>query len=178
MALERPGLRPSDITTGACRAGQIYVPRSDSSSLTTGAANMGLHHRGHRRLRSCFCRLRRGGGFPDFSVLASDSRLRRSGIDDVVARRRLHSHDWASAERVDDATLRYSLYLATTVGLVFCGFVTDNFGWRLIFLPNVLFAVTAIRFLVRYFPDVPHPADPRANAADKLGILLLSIELV
>jgi MFS transporter, DHA2 family, multidrug resistance protein len=74
--------------------------------------------------------------------------------------------------------LSVTLYLATTVGLVFCGYVTDNFGWRLIFLPNVLFAVAAIRFLVRYFPDVPRPADPRANAADKLGILLLGIALV
>jgi MFS family permease len=74
--------------------------------------------------------------------------------------------------------LSVTLYLATTVGLVFCGYVTDNFGWRLIFLPNVLFAVAAIRFLVRYFPDVPHPADPRANAADKLGIGLLGIALV
>jgi DHA2 family multidrug resistance protein len=74
--------------------------------------------------------------------------------------------------------LSVSLYLATAVGLVFCGYVTDNFGWRLIFLPNVLFAVAAIQFLVRYFPDVPRPADPRANAADKLGILLLGIALV
>ncbi len=70
------------------------------------------------------------------------------------------------------------LYLATTVGLVFCGYVTDSFGWRLIFLPNVVFAAAAIRLLVRHFPDVPHPADPRAAIVDKLGILLLGIALV
>jgi MFS transporter, DHA2 family, multidrug resistance protein len=70
------------------------------------------------------------------------------------------------------------LYLATAAGLVFCGYVTDNFGWRLIFLPNVLFAAVAIRLLVRYFPDVPRPADPRAASADKLGIILLGIALV
>ena len=74
--------------------------------------------------------------------------------------------------------LSVMLYLATAVGLVFCGYVTDKFGWRLIFLPNVVFAAAAIRLLVRYFPDVPHLADPRANAVDKLGILLLGIALV
>jgi DHA2 family multidrug resistance protein len=70
------------------------------------------------------------------------------------------------------------LYLATAAGLVFCGYVTDNFGWRLIFLPNVLFAAVAIRLLVRYFPEVPRPAEARAKAVDKPGIVLLGIALV
>jgi DHA2 family multidrug resistance protein len=70
------------------------------------------------------------------------------------------------------------LYLATAAGLVFCGYVTDNFGWRLIFLPNVLFAAVAIRLLLRYFPEVPRPTDARATAVDKRGILLLGIALV
>lgn len=70
------------------------------------------------------------------------------------------------------------LYLATAAGLVFCGSVTDNFGWRLIFLPNVLFAAVAIRLLVRHFPDVPRPADVRAVAMDKPGIALLGVALV
>jgi MFS transporter, DHA2 family, multidrug resistance protein len=61
------------------------------------------------------------------------------------------------------------LYLATAVGLVFCGYVTDNFSWRLIFLPNVLFAAVAIRFLLRHFPKTPRPADVRATTIDKLG---------
>jgi MFS transporter, DHA2 family, multidrug resistance protein len=70
------------------------------------------------------------------------------------------------------------LYMATAVGLIFCGYVTDNFGWRLIFLPNVLCAAAAIRLLVRYFPEVPRAADLRATAVDRLGILLLGIALV
>jgi MFS transporter, DHA2 family, multidrug resistance protein len=70
------------------------------------------------------------------------------------------------------------LYLATSVGLVFSGYVTDNFGWRLIFLPNVVFAAVAIRLLLRHFPDVPRSADPRATAVDKPGIVLLGIALV
>jgi MFS transporter, DHA2 family, multidrug resistance protein len=70
------------------------------------------------------------------------------------------------------------LYLATTVDLVFCGYVTDNFGWRLIFLPNVVFAAVAIRLLVRHFPGGLRPADPRAVPADKIGIVLLGIALV
>jgi MFS transporter, DHA2 family, multidrug resistance protein len=70
------------------------------------------------------------------------------------------------------------LYLATAVGLVFCGYVTDNFGWRLIFLPNVVFAAVAIRLLLQHFPQVPRPADARATAVDKPGILLLGIALI
>jgi DHA2 family multidrug resistance protein len=70
------------------------------------------------------------------------------------------------------------LYLATAAGLVFCGYVTDNFGWRLIFLPNVLFAAVAIRLLARHFPDVPRSADAQATAIDTMGIVLLGIALV
>ena len=78
------------------------------------------------------------------------------------------------------STMRISvmLYLATAAGLVFCGTVTDNFGWRLIFLPNMLFAAVAIRLLVQHFPDVPRPADARATSADTPGIMLLGIGLV
>jgi MFS transporter, DHA2 family, multidrug resistance protein len=70
------------------------------------------------------------------------------------------------------------LYSATAVGLIFCGYVTDNFGWRLIFLPNVLCAAVAVRLLLRYFPEVPRPVDVRATAVDRLGILLLGVALV
>ena len=62
------------------------------------------------------------------------------------------------------------LYLATAAGLVFCGYVADNFGWRLIFLPNLLFAAVAIRLLVRYFPEVPRPAHARATRPISRGI--------
>jgi DHA2 family multidrug resistance protein len=70
------------------------------------------------------------------------------------------------------------LYLATAVGLVFCGYVTDNFGWRLIFLPNVIFAAIAIQLLLRHFPEAPRPMDARATTTDWLGILLLGITLI
>jgi len=70
------------------------------------------------------------------------------------------------------------LYLATAAGLVFCGYVTDNFGWRMIFLPNVLFAAVAIRLLMRHFPELPPPRNARATAVDKLGIVLLGTALV
>jgi MFS transporter, DHA2 family, multidrug resistance protein len=70
------------------------------------------------------------------------------------------------------------LYLATAVGLLFCGYVTDTFGWRLILLPNILFAAVAIRLLVTHFPSMPRPADTGAASADKLGILLLGIGLI
>jgi DHA2 family multidrug resistance protein len=70
------------------------------------------------------------------------------------------------------------LYLSTAAGLVFCGYVTDNFGWRLIFLPNVLFAAVAIWLLQRYFPDVPRPSGARAMRADWLGIILLGMALI
>ncbi len=76
------------------------------------------------------------------------------------------------------ARVSVMLYLATAIGLLLCGYVTDNFGWRLIFLPNVLSAAIAIRLLLRYFPDLQRPADGRIKAVDKRGILLLGIAVV
>jgi DHA2 family multidrug resistance protein len=70
------------------------------------------------------------------------------------------------------------LYLATAVALVFCGYVTDHVSWRLIFLPNVVLVVLAVRLLVRHYPRVPQPADPRAVGVDTVGILLLGVALV
>jgi DHA2 family multidrug resistance protein len=70
------------------------------------------------------------------------------------------------------------LYLATAVGLIFCGYVTDNFGWRLLFVPNVLFAALAIPLLIRYFPNVPRPNDPQVAGIDKAGILLIGVALI
>jgi DHA2 family multidrug resistance protein len=70
------------------------------------------------------------------------------------------------------------LYLATSGGLLFCGYVTDTIGWRIIFLPNILFAAVSVRLLVRHFPEVPRPADTRARTIDKPGIVLLGLALV
>ena len=61
------------------------------------------------RLRSCFGWMCRSAGFPDLPAVASGSRLRRSGIDDVVARRRLHTYDGGAAEHINDANLRHAL---------------------------------------------------------------------
>jgi MFS transporter, DHA2 family, multidrug resistance protein len=70
------------------------------------------------------------------------------------------------------------LYLATTAGLLFSGYVTDNYGWRLIFLPNVMFVAVAIILLRQHFPDVPVNADKRTTGVDGAGIALLAIALI
>ena len=49
------------------------------------------------------------------------------------------------------------LYLGTSAGLLFCGYVTDNYSWRLIFLPNVVFAVISIRAPASPFPRSAAP---------------------
>jgi MFS transporter, DHA2 family, multidrug resistance protein len=70
------------------------------------------------------------------------------------------------------------LYLATTAGLLFSGYVTDNYGWRLIFLPNVIFVAAAIILLRQHFPDVPASSDTRNTGIDGVGISLLAIALI
>lgn len=70
------------------------------------------------------------------------------------------------------------LYLATTVGLLFSGYVTDNLDWRLIFLPNVVFVVGAIWLLGQYFPVIPASNDQRVVGIDKLGLALLATALI
>ncbi|RDS80861.1 MFS transporter [Dyella monticola] len=70
------------------------------------------------------------------------------------------------------------LYLATTVGLLYAGFITDHVSWRLIFLPNVLFAIAAIVVLRRHYPDVPPSSDSRVVNVDKLGITLIGIAVI
>ncbi|MBM7124529.1 MFS transporter [Dyella flava] len=70
------------------------------------------------------------------------------------------------------------LYLATTVGLLYSGLVTDHISWRLIFLPNVLFAIAAIAVLLRYYPDVPPSSDARIVNVDKPGITLIGIAVI
>ena len=85
-----------------------------------------------------------------------------------------------SGPQRSDSLMRISviLYLATSGGLLFCGYVTDNIGWRIIFLPNIVFAAVSVRLLVRHFPEVPRPADTRARTIDKPGIVLLGLALV
>jgi MFS transporter, DHA2 family, multidrug resistance protein len=70
------------------------------------------------------------------------------------------------------------LYLATAVGLLFSGYVTDNFNWRLIFLPNIVFVIGAMWLLRKYFPHVPDSADQRVVGTDKPGLVFLAIAVI
>jgi DHA2 family multidrug resistance protein len=69
------------------------------------------------------------------------------------------------------------LYLSSAAGLLGSGYITDQFNWRLIFLPNLIYAVAAIWLLVHYFPRLEGPSKPRAES-DGLGIGLLALALV
>jgi MFS transporter, DHA2 family, multidrug resistance protein len=74
--------------------------------------------------------------------------------------------------------LSTSLYLASAAGLLASGFLTDRFNWRLIFLPNLLFAAGAVSFLLRFYPNVPRPSSPRQTQADWPGIALIALALI
>jgi MFS transporter, DHA2 family, multidrug resistance protein len=70
------------------------------------------------------------------------------------------------------------LYLSSAAGLLLSGPITDYFNWRLIFLPNLLYAVGAIWLLVRYFPTLPAPSTDRLVETDWPGIVLLAVALI
>jgi len=70
------------------------------------------------------------------------------------------------------------LYLSSAAGLLVSGYVTDHFNWRLIFLPNLLYAGAALWLLVRYFPTLPPPSAKRLIETDWLGIALLAAALI
>ena len=70
------------------------------------------------------------------------------------------------------------LYLSSAAGLLVSGPITDHFNWRLIFLPNLLYAGGAIWLIARYFPPLPPPSDKRLIETDWPGITLLAIALI
>jgi len=70
------------------------------------------------------------------------------------------------------------LYLSSAAGLLLGGWLTDQFTWRLIFLPNLVYAAGALHLILRYFPEVPRPAATRVVGTDWLGILLIGASLV
>src|SRR5580704_629153 len=70
------------------------------------------------------------------------------------------------------------LYLSSATGLLLSGYLTDEFNWRLIFLPNLLFAAGAVCLLLRYYPTIAPPSPSRAAGADWLGISLLAVALI
>jgi DHA2 family multidrug resistance protein len=70
------------------------------------------------------------------------------------------------------------LYLSSAAGLLASGYLTDQFNWRLIFLPNLLYAAGAVCLLLRYYPTVPPPSPSRVARTDWAGIVLLAIALI
>jgi MFS transporter, DHA2 family, multidrug resistance protein len=70
------------------------------------------------------------------------------------------------------------LYLSSAAGLLASGYLTDQFNWRLIFLPNLLYAAGAVCLLLRYYPTVPPPSPSRVANTDWAGIVLLAIALI
>jgi MFS transporter, DHA2 family, multidrug resistance protein len=70
------------------------------------------------------------------------------------------------------------LYLSSAAGLITSGYITDHSNWRLIFLPDLVYASAAICLLLRYFPTVPVQPTERAAATDWPGIALVAMALV
>jgi len=62
--------------------------------------------------------------------------------------------------------------------LLASGYLTDRFNWRLIFLPNLLYAAGAVCLLLRYYPTVAPPSPSRVAKTDWPGILLLALALI
>jgi DHA2 family multidrug resistance protein len=70
------------------------------------------------------------------------------------------------------------LYLSSAAGLLLSGYLTDRFNWRLIFLPNLLYATGAVCLLLRYYPTIAPPSPSRVARTDWLGIGLLATALI
>jgi MFS transporter, DHA2 family, multidrug resistance protein len=68
------------------------------------------------------------------------------------------------------------LYLSSAFGMLFSGYITDQVSWRLICVPNLVYAVVAIWLLIRYFPDMPVQRSERPT--DWPGIILIAVTLV
>jgi len=70
------------------------------------------------------------------------------------------------------------LYLSSAAGLLTSGYLIDQFNWRLIFLPNLLYAIGAVYLLLRYYPTVAPPTPSRVARTDWPGIVLLALALI
>src|ERR1700691_886311 len=68
------------------------------------------------------------------------------------------------------------LYLSSAFGMLFSGYITDEFSWRLICVPNLVYAAVAIWLLLKYFPDMPVQRSDRPT--DWPGIALIAVTLV
>jgi MFS family permease len=67
------------------------------------------------------------------------------------------------------------LYLSSAAGLLLSGYLTDEFNWRLIFLPNLVLAAASAWLLWRHFPEAPHTAGAHLSGVDGWGIALIGI---
>lgn len=70
------------------------------------------------------------------------------------------------------------LYLGTGLGLLMSGYITDNYDWRLIFLPNLPAAAIGISILLRVYPTLPVPKSSRLVGRDAIGIALIGTTLI
>jgi DHA2 family multidrug resistance protein len=68
------------------------------------------------------------------------------------------------------------LYLSSAFGMLFAGYITDQFSWRLICIPNLAYAAIAIWLLLKYFPDLP--VQRSHGPTDWPGILMIAVTLV
>jgi len=77
-----------------------------------------------------------------------------------------------------EALMRIStmLYLSSAFGLLFAGYITDEFSWRLICIPNLVYAVVAVAVLLKYFPDLP--VQRSRGPTDWTGIVLIAAALL
>jgi DHA2 family multidrug resistance protein len=75
-------------------------------------------------------------------------------------------------------TVSTMLYVSSAAGLLVSGYVTDQFNWRFIFLPVLIYATAAIWLVSRYFPATPPPTAERLVKADWVGIVLLAVAVI
>ncbi|MFT4111342.1 MFS transporter [Silvibacterium sp.] len=70
------------------------------------------------------------------------------------------------------------LYLASAMGLLLSGFLTDRLNWRLICIPNIFLATGAIWLLRRNFPELPKSESSRLRHTDRWGLILLATGVI
>jgi MFS transporter, DHA2 family, multidrug resistance protein len=70
------------------------------------------------------------------------------------------------------------LYLASVMGLLLSGFLTDRLNWRLICIPNIFLAAGAVWLLRRNFPELPKPESSRLQHTDRWGLILLAASVI
>lgn len=70
------------------------------------------------------------------------------------------------------------LFLSSALGLIASGWITDHYNWRLIFLPDLLYAGAALWLLARYYPSIPKAISERLTGTDWPGMILLAVALI